>query len=211
MTRIGVICIGLVATAALAVEPGQVLPGPFSAYVVFGGQKPPANEPVQTEDRQNFADPSRAGKHSDLVTRCGLNPTVAVFTRDEPPADDAPLGKLLKALDAGVVKHRNSRLHAFAVFLRLRREFLKDDDRIPQTKAIEAFATKAEIKHIPLALDEAESKRTEAWKLKADDQTTIVLYVNHKVKSKFTFTADKPLDEAGVQKVLEAVNQLIKK
>lgn len=44
----------------------------------------------------------------------------------------------------------------------------------------------------------------------ADDQTTILLYENHRVKAKFTFTADKPLDDAGVQAVLDAVAKLVK-
>ena len=61
-------------------------------------------DPVQTEERQNFADLSRSGKFHDLVTRYGLDPTVAVFTREAPPAEDAPLGKLLKSLDDNVQK-----------------------------------------------------------------------------------------------------------
>src|SRR5438105_9866969 len=80
---------------AQGTEPGNVLPGPFSAYVVFGGIKPEPKEPVQTEERQNYGDPTRLNKHHDLVTRFGLDPTVAVFTREAPLADDAPLGKLL--------------------------------------------------------------------------------------------------------------------
>ncbi|MBX7106590.1 MAG: hypothetical protein K1X57_21115 [Gemmataceae bacterium] len=210
MTRIAAVSMVLLAGAAFAVEPGEVLPGPFSAYIVAGGPKPPASEPVQTEDRQNFADPTRVGKHADLVTRFGLDPTVAVFTR-ESPADDAPLGKLLKQLDLAVAKNKNNRLRAFGVFLRLKDDFLKDDDRIPQAKAVEALATKAELKLVPLALDQAESARTKSWKLGADDQTTILLYENHRVKAKFTFTADKPLDDAGVQTVLDAVAKLVKR
>ncbi len=192
-------------------EPGNVLPGPFSAYVVFGGIKPKATEDIQTEERQNFGDPTRAYKHHDLVTRFGLDPTVAVFTREAAPADDAVLGKLLKQLDDGVQKYRASRLRAFAVFLRLKDDFLKDDDRIPQARAIEQFATKAKITETPLALDLSDSKRTKDWNIGADDQVVVIVYENLKVRARFAFTTEKPLDDAGVQAVMTEVLKVIKK
>jgi hypothetical protein len=203
-------CLLSIAAVAAAVEPGATLPGPFSAFIVTGGPRPPATEPVQTEERQNFADPSRAGKNSDLVTRFGLNPTVAVFTREAPPTDDSPLGQLIKQLNGDVERFRNQRLQGFVVFLRLNDEFLDDNDRIPHIRAVEAFAGKAEIRTIPLALDQARSARTEQWKIGADDVTTVVLYENHRVKAKFTFTADKPLDDAGLKAVQAAVRQMLK-
>ncbi len=192
-------------------EPGNVLPGPFSAYVVFGGVKLKATEPVQTEERQNFGDLTRTNKHHDLVTRFGLDPTVAVFTREAAPADDAALGKLLKQLDDAVQKNRASRLRAFAVFLRLKDDFLNDDDRIPQARAIEQFATKTAIAETPLALDLGDSKRTKDWNIGADDQVVVIVYQNHKVRARFAFTAEKPLDDAGVQAVLAEVQKLVKK
>jgi hypothetical protein len=195
------------------VEPGNQLPGPFSAYIVFGGQKqaPPPGEPVQTEDRQNFGDPTRVGKFHDLVTRYQLDPSVAVFAREAPPAEDQPLGKLLKSLDDTVTKNRASRLHAFAIFLRLNNEFLKDDTRIPQINQIKDFATKLELKDTPLAIDQSESDRTKAYKIGADDLVTVLIYENLKVRNRFVFTADKPLDDAGIKSVIDAVKQVIKK
>jgi len=208
-----VLCVSAVQSAQdpAGTEPGQVLPGPFNAYIVAGGPKPTPSEPVQTEERQNFADLSRAGKFHDLVTRFGLDPTVAVFTREAPPAEDAPLGKLLKSLDDTVQKNRNSRLHAFAVFLRLKEEFLKDDTRIPQIKELESFATRLDLKGVPVALSQAESDRTRAYKFGAEDQTVVIVYENLKVRAKFMFTADKPLDDAGVQAVQAEVQKFIKR
>jgi hypothetical protein len=196
---------------ASGTEPGNVLPGPFSAYVVFGGTKVKPAEAIQTEERQNDGDKTRAFKHHDLVTRFGLDPTVAVFTREAVPGDDAALGKLLKQLDDSVQKYRNSRLRSFTVFLRLKDEFLKDDDRIPQARAIEQYATKAAIKDTPFALDQAESERTKKWNIGADDQVVVIVYQNLKVRARFAFTADKPLDDAGVQAVMAEVQKIVKK
>lgn len=208
------IVVGMTSAAdppAKGTQPGNVLPGPFSAFIIFGGVKPEPTEKTQTEERQNFGDPTRAYKHHDLVTRFGLDPTVAVFTREAAPADDAALGKLLKQLDDRVQKNRAGRLHAFAVFLRLKDDFLKDDDRIPQARAIEQFATKSAIKETPLALDLNDSPRTKNWNIGADDQVVVIVYQNLKVKAKFAYTAEKPLDDAGVQAVLAEVMKLTKK
>jgi hypothetical protein len=201
----------LVAADPTGTDPGQVLPGPFNAYVVFGGPKGTSTEPVQTEERQNYADPSRVGKFHDLITRYGLDPTVAVFTREGAPAEDSPLGKLIKQLDAAVQKNRNARLHAFTVFLGLKNDFLKDDTRIPQIKAIEQLATKLDLKETPLALDQSESDRTKAYNIPNDDQVVIIFYDNLKVRAKLVFTNDKPLDEAGLAAVEAEIKKMLKK
>jgi hypothetical protein len=204
------VCLAVAADPPAGVEPGQTLPGPFNAFVVTGGPKPKSSE-VQTEERQNFGDPSRANKFHCLVTRYGLDPVVAVFSREAPPAEDQPLAKLLKSLDTLVDKNRNARLHAFAIFLRLSDEFLKDETRIPQINAIKDFATKLDLKDLPLAIDQAESERTKAYKIAAGDAVTVLVYEDHKVKNRFVFTAEKPLDDAGVKAIEDAVKAMIKK
>src|SRR5688572_13595855 len=80
-------------------QPGQVLPGPFRAYVVTGQARQPAAEGVQSEDRQNLGDVGRVGKFHDFVTRYGLDPTVAVLSREAPPAPDQPLAKLFQSFN----------------------------------------------------------------------------------------------------------------
>src|SRR5437899_9975447 len=84
---------GLVAAqgAQTGARPGQLLPGPFRAYVVTGAESKAPAEKVQPEERQNLGDTNRVGKFHDFVTRYGLDPTVAVFAR-EIPAADQPLG-----------------------------------------------------------------------------------------------------------------------
>lgn len=192
-------------------DPGQVIPGPFSAYVVAGGPAQPPSEPVQTDDRRNYADSARAGKFHDLVTRYGLDPVVAVFIREPAPAENQPLGQLLKTLDGAVQKHKDARLHAFAVFLGLKQDFLKDETRVAQVRRIEEFANKAGIKEMPLALDLAESERSKKFDLAPGNTVTVLIWSNHVVFAKFAFTADKPLDEAVVKTVLAEVEKLVKK
>lgn len=192
------------------VEPGQVLPGPFNAFVVSGGEKPTSPE-IQTEERKNFGDATRVNKFHCLVTRFGLDPVVAVFAREAPPAEDQPLAKLIKTLDTMVDKNKNARLHAFTIFLRLSDEFLKDETRIPQINAIRDFATKLGVKSMPLAIDQSESERTKAYKIAAADSITVLVYENHQVANRFVFTADKPLDDAGIKSIEDAVNKVIKK
>jgi len=201
----------VVAADPTGTEPGQVLPGPFNTFVVFGGPKGTSTEPVQTEERQNYADRTRVGKFHDLITRFELDPTVAVFTREAPPAEDSPLGKLIKQLDTTVQAKRNSRLHAFVVFLGLKNEFLKDDTRIPQIKAIEQLATKLELKEAPLALDQSESDRTKAFNIGNDDQVVVLFYDNLKVRARMVFTNDKPLDEEGLKAIANEIDKLLKK
>ena len=106
-------------------QPGQVLPGPFRAYVVTGPETKAPAEAVQPEERQNLGDTNRIGKFHDFVTRYGLDPTVGVFAR-EIPAVDQPLGKLLQALDQAVERHRPARLHAYGIILTLKGEYFED-------------------------------------------------------------------------------------
>jgi hypothetical protein len=189
-------------------QPGQVLPGPFPAYVVTGQQIQPPPDGILSEERQNFRDDARIGKFHDFVTRFGLDPTVAIFSREAPPAADQPLGKLLKALDQAVDKNRNARLHAFAIFLTLKGEFFQDEAQQAQIKQIETLAQQLQLKNVPLALDKAESERTKAYDIPADASVVVLVYINQTVQARFAFTTDKPLDDAGVQSVLAAMNKM---
>lgn len=209
-------------------QPGQPLPGPFPAYVV--GVKPSYKDTL-TEERQNFGDPTRVGKFHDLITRYGLNPTVAVFLRDDPPGADQPVEKLLQALDVAVRKHRNDRLHAFAVFLTLAPEdaagdkatpkFLTDDNRRKRVEKIEQFQKQAKLnevaegelpdQRVPLAIAPSSSDHTRAFGLKDEAKVTVILYDNLRVRKRFEFTENKPMDEAAVKSILDEVAAMVKK
>jgi hypothetical protein len=187
----------------------QVLPGPFPAYVVTGQVTQPPADGVMSEERQNFRDVGRIGKFHDFVTQYGLDPTVAIFSHDAPPSADQPLGKLLQGLNQAVDKNRGARLHAFAVFLTLKGEFLQDESQSAQIKQIESGAEQLKLNNVPLALDRTESGRTKAYGIPADASVVALVYVRQTVQARFTFTVAKPLDDAGVQAVLDATNKMI--
>jgi hypothetical protein len=189
-------------------QPGQVLPGPFTALIVTNPDAPKPPEGVVSEDRSNLGDLARVNKFHDLVTYYGLDPTVAVFSR-QPPQADQPLGKLMQALDQAVVKHRNDRLHAFAVFLTLKAPFAEDASQPTQVKQIRTFAEQLHLAATPLALDRTESEPAKAYDIPSDATVLVLTYVNQTVQSRHVFTADKALDDAAIQAILNDVWKLI--
>jgi hypothetical protein len=190
-------------------QPGQVLPGPFLSYVVTGPARKPSPEGVLPEERQNLGDVGRIGKIHDFVTRFGLDPSVVVFSHEPPPAADQPLGKLFQALNQAVDKYKHDRLHAGGIFLTLKGDFHQDESQQAQIKQIETFAQQLHLQNVPLAIDRAESERTKAFQIPADATVMVLVYVNQTVKARFVFTAEKPLDDAGVQAVLAAVSTMV--
>ncbi len=190
-------------------QPEQVLPGPFTALVVTSPDSPKPPEGVVSEDRSNLGDLARVGKFHDFVTQYGLDPTVAVFSRELPEGADQPLGKLLKALDQAVGKNRAARLHAFAVFLTLKGPFLEDASQPVQVKQIQDFAAQLRLQYVPLALDRTESERSKAYDIPADATAVVLVWFNQTVKARHAFTADKPLDETAIQTILGDVSKVI--
>jgi hypothetical protein len=190
-------------------QPGQVLPGPFTALVVTSPDAPKPPEGVVSEDRSNLGDLARVGKFHDFVTHYGLDPTVTVFSRELPQGVDQPLGKLLKALDQAIAKNRNARLRAFAVFLTLKGPFFEDVNHPVQVKQLQDFAEQLQLKYVPLALDRTDSERTKAYAIPADVTTLVLVYVNQTVVARHAFTADKPLDEAAIEPILGDVNKVV--
>jgi hypothetical protein len=195
-------------TKPTGTQPGQVLPGPFTALIVTNPDAPKPPEGVVSEDRSNLGDLARVGKFHDLVTYYGLDPTVAIFSR-QPPQADQPLGKLVQTLDQAVVKHRNDRLHAFAVFLTLKGPFAEEASQPSQVKQIRAFAEQLHLIATPLALDRTESEPAKAYDIPADATVFVLTYVNQTVLARHVFTADKPLDDAAIQTILGDVQKLI--
>jgi hypothetical protein len=190
-------------------QPGETLPGPFRAFVVTGPVPAASPEGLLPQERQNLGDPGRVQKFHDFVTRYGLDPVVAVFSHEPPPAADQPLAKLSKELDQAVDKYRTRRLHAFGVFLLHRGEFHRDEAHSSLVKQIEAFAQQAGLKNVPLALDQVESERTRAYRIAPVDTVTVIIYTNQVVQARYSFTADKPLDDATVQTIMAEVTKLV--
>jgi hypothetical protein len=210
VVAVGLIGGGLIAQESKGVQAGQRLPGPFPAYVVSAPAAKSTSDAVLPEERLNLGDPSRVGKFHDFITQFGLAPTVAVFSRAAPPAADQPLAKLVAALDRAVGEKKNARLNAFVIFLGIKGDFLKDETRVGQTKAIAAFADQLKLKNVPLAIDQTDSPRTKLFGIGADAPVTVLVYDgNHMVKARFDLGGDRPLDDAAVKAVLDEVAKLV--
>jgi hypothetical protein len=207
MLIVGVALIGV--TAAAVAQDGKPLPGPFRAYVVTGEEPKASSEGLLPSERQNHGDYGRIGKYHDFVTRFGLDPAVAVISRQPPPAADQPLAKLIQALDQAVEKNKLARLHGWAVFLGLKDDYLKDESRLAQIKQIEAFSKALNLKHVPLALDLADSERTRAYSIAADTAVTVIIYNNLKIVGRWDFNDDKPLDDAALKTIQAEVTKLV--
>jgi hypothetical protein len=189
-------------------QPGQVLPGPFTGLIVTNPDAPNPPQGVVSEDRSNLGDLARIGKFHDLVTYYGLDPTVAVFARQLPQADQ-PLAKLIQALDQQVAKHRDARLHAFAVFLTLRGPFAEDASQPKQIKQIRAFAEQLHLVATPLALDRTESEQAKSYDIPTDATVIVLTFVNQTVQARHGFTSDKPIDDAAIRTILGDVQKLV--
>ncbi len=207
---VGLLVTALGAQESKGVQAGQRVPGPFPAYVVTAPTAKSGPEVVQSEERANLGDRSRVGKFHDFITQFGLAPTVAIFSRAAPPAADQPLAKLVAALDRAVDEKKNARFNAFVVFLGIKGDYLKDETRPAQVKAIEAFAEQLKLKNVPLAIDLTDSPRTKLFGIGSETPVTVLVYDgNQMVKARFDLGGDKPLDDAAVKAVLDEVSKLV--
>jgi hypothetical protein len=186
------------------------LPGPFRPYNITGRAVDRVNQEIRKfrkgDDKNR--EPDRGTFHC-LVSEHGLNPVVMVLVRGTDPSP--ALLDLLKKLDAAVEKNRNARLASFVVFLTDRMVNDKiinlvemDDEREQEAALIESRTKNAELKNLAVALDVFPTIQ-EQYKLQDKAEVTVLIYNKLKVLSTLAFGKDE-LDEAGVTKVLDALN-----
>lgn len=188
--RLLCVCLGwlVVAGAAVAQEAiksgpqvGDLLPGPFHPYNATGA----------------FADRPHC-----LVCEYGLQPVVALFTR-EFPAPDSPLARLLQALDAAVEKHRAQGLRAFVVVLT--NEARNIDARKAAAQRLKDLAATLMLQHVVLSLEAAAGP--DGYNLAPDAALTALAYFKHKVEANFAFRKDG-LREEDITAILTAAAQV---
>jgi hypothetical protein len=212
ITRVLVVGIVLTANVGQAVrsqDVGKDLPGPFRVYVVTGEEPKPSPEGLLPSERQNYGDYGRVGKYHDFVTRFGLDPTVAIISRQPPSSADQPLSKLIQSLDQAVDKNKVARLHGWVAFLGLKGDYLTDESRLAQIRAIDAFAKELNLKHVPLAIDLQDSAQTRAYNVTPDAAVTIIAYNKLRIVGRWDFTADKPLDDAAIATITGEIAKLV--
>jgi hypothetical protein len=164
----------------------------------------------------------RTGKMQDLVTDHGLDPTIAVFSREIPKNLEHPLTAVVKKIDELSLKpdYKARRLGGFLVFLSLTDEFRKDppgrDMRIGEA---EKFAAGVMSKATTIALSEAkildegnqplEPAQVTAMGVGADDDYVIVFYYKFNVIKRWSFKAASPPDEATLKELDAEVAKLL--
>lgn len=161
---------------------GQEIPGPIHAYNITGAKK--------NQDRFHC-----------LICEYGADPVVVVFKKGSDFGE--PFVKLLKGLDAAVVKHDRARLHAFGVVLDGElADVVKEDARReavrPKVLQLDKAAGLNEGAHLPLALDSKGD--LVPYKLHDDAEVTVLLYRDHKVVGNYAF---KQLDDKAVDTILK--------
>jgi hypothetical protein len=182
----------------------------FRAYVVSEPRFPP-------EDIRN-----RTGKMQDLVTDHGLDPTIAVFSREIPKDVNHPLAAVIKKLDAlaALKEYKARRLGAFFVFLALTDEFRKDPPtRDTKLKEAAQFASGVMSKLTTIGVSEAAVSdeggqplvpaQVSAMGVAPEDDYVIVFYYKFNVVKRWKFKAATPPGDAELKELEAEVAKLL--
>ncbi len=234
----------LIAMSALAqepAEPAKAVPASFRSYIVvdkrtYDGEPKIVQDAVNKEIfkhvyvKEPKRDPkNRTEKMHDLVSDNALNPTLAVFSRSAPKADDA-LAKLTLELRRVLrtEKYKARNFGAYIVFLTLDKEFQLDakrdeadiaivdwgnevgKDNPPAIDPISKKKLPGGIEGVVLGLTGKDSEAVKAWEIGANDDVTVILYHRLKVVKRWTFEAGKFNDDE-VKAVIEATEAELKK
>jgi hypothetical protein len=181
--------------------PGRMIGGPFLPYNVNG---------KKGKDR-----------YHDLVCEFGNNPVVAVFVREGPEANDAPVWKLLEEVDRAVKRHREDAfLHAFAIFLsRDARSSITEkrnenpDELIAEAKAREKLKARLSEKAAPLeyvVVGMYPYASLKGYGIGDQPGVTVLVYAKHKVLANYAFPEGKLTDNE-IGGVIKGVDALMKK
>ena len=133
------------------------------------------------------------GEKYCLFCQNGDNPVAMVFAREASPA----LGKLVKKLDEATIKNKDASMGSFVVFL---------NDSEGLDKQLAEMADKAKIEKTILSIDNPAGPK--AYKVAADADITVVLYVDHKVKANYAFKKGE-IKEGDMEKILADVSKIV--
>lgn len=129
------------------------------------------------------------GEKFCLFCTNGENPVAMVFARENSDA----LGKLVKKIDEATIKNKDKEMGSFVVFL-------SDADGLD--KNLEKMAAKNKIEKTVLSIDNPAGPK--AYKVAADADVTVVLYVDRKVKANYAFKKGE-LKDSDIEKVIADV------
>jgi len=136
-----------------------------------------------------------AGKKACLYCKAGDSPVVAIFARS---ADDATLKKLITNLEEVASKNAKAELNAFVVFC-------SNNEALPGK--LKAFAEKANLKNVVLAVDEPAGP--DKYNISKDADITVVLYKERVVKANHSFAKGK-LTDKDIESISGEIAKLVK-
>jgi hypothetical protein len=228
-----------IAAVARGATVANVVPSTFRAQLVVDNRfKAKTPVPVNCEDekadgmRNDERDPrDRTGKMHCLVCEYGLSPTVAIFVRADIKGAEAgaPLGRLIKAVDALVPKYRSDKLAAFAMFLRLDggqklvtvkapdgseekveapKEYPDDENRGEHRKAVCLFATALQADNVPFGLAPTSSPSITAFGIGENVPVTVIIYNRLRMAQRWELKLDEITDEK-IAEILAGVEHMI--
>jgi hypothetical protein len=122
-------------------------------------------------------------------------PAVVVFARSL----SDPLGKLVARLDQAVRAHKKEDLRAWVTFL--------SDNQVALDPQVVHWAEKYAISRVPLGVFE-DKDGPPAYRLAADADVTVVLFVKRRVAANFAFRAGELTDERAGE-VLKALPKIV--
>ncbi len=179
MIRQWLLSLWLLGSAAVAAEPCRSglkpdqRPGPYSSLVAVGPQR---------------------GQSHCFICETAAKPAVIVFARTL----SAPLGKLVKGIDAAVVAHKKDDLRAWVTFLA--------DDQPSLDPHVVKWGKQHAISNVPLGIFE-DTVGPPTYLLAREADVTVLLAVKQKVVANFAFRAGE-LNDAAIADVLRSIPRL---
>lgn len=132
------------------------------------------------------------GEKFCLFCTNGDNPVAMVFARENSDS----LAKLVKKIDEATIKNKDKEMGSFVVFL-------SDSDKLEG--ALKKMADTAKIEKTVLSIDNPAGPKN--YKVSADADVTVVLYVDRKVKANYAFKKGE-LKDSDIEKVIADVSKI---
>jgi hypothetical protein len=172
----------------------------FSATLTFAGGGALTSGPQVGKDVPGPFHPlnvtgAKAGQKNCLYCENGTNPVAMIFARSTSPQ----LTKLIKRIDQCTIKNSGASMGSFVVFLS------SDEALADQLKSI---AKKQGIEKTVLSIDNPAGPK--GYNVNKDADVTVVLYVDHTVKSNRAFRTGQLNDQA-INQVVADVGKILPK
>jgi hypothetical protein len=139
---------------------------------------------------------AKAGQKNCLYCENGTNPVAMVFARTNSPQ----LTKLIQKIDQATVKNSSASMGSFVVYL-------NDSENLGDQ--LKTMATKQGIQKTVLSIDNPAGPK--GYNVSKDADVTVVLYVDHTVKSNYAFRMPSELNDQAINQIINDVSKIVEK